>query len=32
MVSKLLKDLRLGGYIAVVKTRIVLDKTLPLNW
>jgi CRP/FNR family cyclic AMP-dependent transcriptional regulator len=32
MVSKLLKDLRLGGYIAVVKTRIVLVKTLPLNW
>jgi CRP/FNR family cyclic AMP-dependent transcriptional regulator len=32
MVSRLLKDLELGGYVAVVERRLVLRKTLPARW
>lgn len=32
MVSKILKDLRVGGYIAVEKKRIVLLRPLPASW
>ncbi len=32
MVSKILKDLRVGGYIAVENKRIVLLRPLPGNW
>lgn len=32
MVSKILKDLRVGGYIEVDKKRIVLLKNLPSRW
>ena len=32
MVSKILKDLKVGGYIEIDKKRIVLLKTLPERW
>jgi CRP/FNR family cyclic AMP-dependent transcriptional regulator len=32
MVSKILKDLRVGGYIEIEKKRIALLKTLPNHW
>lgn len=32
MVSKILKDLRAGGYIEIVKKRIVLHRDLPARW
>lgn len=32
MVSKILKDLRVGGYIAVEKKRVVLLRPLPASW
>lgn len=32
MVSKILKDLRVGGYIEVVKKRIILREDLPPRW
>ena len=32
MVSKILKDLRVGGYIEVVKKRIILREELPPRW
>lgn len=32
MVSKILKDLRVGGYIEIVKKRIILREELPPRW
>jgi CRP/FNR family cyclic AMP-dependent transcriptional regulator len=32
MVSKILKDLRAGGYVDVIKKRIILRKDLPAKW
>jgi len=32
MVSKILRDLRIGGYIRIQDHRIVLEKTLPEKW
>ena len=32
MVSKILKDLKVGGYIEIEQKRIVLLKTLPDRW
>lgn len=32
MISKILKDLRAGGYIEVVNKRIILRKELPARW
>jgi CRP/FNR family cyclic AMP-dependent transcriptional regulator len=32
MVSKILKDLRAGGYVDVIKKRIILKKDLPAKW
>jgi len=32
MVSKILKDLRVGGYISVENKRILLLRTLPVSW
>jgi len=32
MVSKILKDLRTGGYISIVKKAIIINRPLPLRW
>ncbi len=32
MVSKILKDLRIGGYISIVKKSIIINRPLPANW
>ena len=32
MVSKILKDLRLGGYLTVEGKRYVLHRKLPVKW
>ncbi|HHO69726.1 MAG TPA: winged helix-turn-helix transcriptional regulator, partial [Gammaproteobacteria bacterium] len=32
MVSRILKDLRAGGYISLAGKRIVIDKSIPARW
>jgi hypothetical protein len=32
MVSKILKDLRTGGYLATAGKRFILQKKLPAKW
>ena len=32
MVSKILKDLRAGGYLSVVDKRYVINRKLPARW
>jgi CRP/FNR family cyclic AMP-dependent transcriptional regulator len=32
MVSRILKDLKLGGYISIDKKRISIRQKLPLRW